>query len=621
MNKFIVLRARNRCLFEKAVHRLSQDALTHLSYFPSRIRVRVFEKSLTILVNFEISDSGGFRKNYYWNSADSQFAFDGFPLMSGIDPQKNWAEQIQTLWTSDNELISTLNGTWSVVFVSEQRVKALSDFTGMTPLFYLSNDEYIAVSPRQSLIACACGIRKWNLDALSWLSAQSNLIGDDGSFAGVKHLPPQYTLEFGRKNNPLGLTITPREVWSSDKSPILKDSEIDELLHRLIKQAETIGRVAPGDLNVDITGGLDSRLVAALGVNSQLKEMIGSLSTSGEPQAHEVQAGRVVADHLGMQHKLKARGPASLISFDRIIENVKRSVYRYDASICPTDGGVGTRQKSSLTLTGSGGEVYRRHCKSHMKVTLRTEDEMLDLFRDYHQPTDPLSLEHPDLRAHHRKSLQKLAKYYADSGANLNDITDIFFMRYRLPLWNGIMMNNIYGSVRLYPLLDRLGGTIAFRLPHEHRAGDRLHFHLLRRLDPELCKIPFLKNAWSSLVRDEAKSRFNMDLPNRPLKVKGPPTVKGINPMIGSLYSDHWDSALDFILQTKSPEFWSRFDRKRLKTLCGSKPQNLNGVVPGKQIYSLLSVSIALDDAGIPARDGVSHPPHLDGFEAEKMFG
>lgn len=119
--------------------------------------------------------------------------------------------------------------------------------------------------------------------------------------------------------------------------------------------------------------------------------------------------------------------------------------------------------------------------------------------------------------------MQELATSYHRQGVALNDVTDIFFMRYRLPLWNGVMMNNIFGAVRGYPLVN--GPKYAFSKGYRTRAGDRIHFELMLRINPALCAMQLLKFAWPHLI---AITRLNpvSPWPHPPTLLPFPPSAQ-----------------------------------------------------------------------------------------------
>jgi hypothetical protein len=117
--------------------------------------------------------------------------------------------------------------------------------------------------------------------------------------------------------------------------------------------------------------------------------------------------------------------------------------------------------------------------------------------------------------------MQKLAAEFHDQGVALNDVTDVFFMRYRLPLWNDTLLNNIYVSVRFYPLVNYKVARYAFAKGHEARIRDRIHFELLLAVNPTLCAMPFLNFAWPKDYKVLASAR-GVTLPEKTLSGRRP---------------------------------------------------------------------------------------------------
>jgi hypothetical protein len=86
------------------------------------------------------------------------------------------------------------------------------------------------------------------------------------------------------------------------------------------------------------------------------------------------------------------------------METLRSSVFRYESSICPSDGLVLSEPRSRIAVTGAAGEIYRRHCKAHCDVQLKSRAALIDLFADYHQRTDPLEIERSEIRATQQRS-------------------------------------------------------------------------------------------------------------------------------------------------------------------------------------------------------------------------
>lgn len=604
LNKFLVLKAATAELYDKALARVRDAAATALSFHPDQTYLIEDRERLTFFASYALSDSGGFRKDYVARRMDRVFAFDGMPYTSGIDTRQSVATQIDEAWASDQSALENVFGTWALLRLDRSELRVLSDFTGMTPLFYWQDKQYLAVSTRQMLLTTACGVQQPNLQGLAWLTGQANLIGSETAWLGVRHLPPQWTLTVSRRRGDLTPVLTQREIWSRETDPSVNQTDIDGIAQRLLEQCNALNRLPLPPLQVDITGGLDSRLTAALLAGSALKEKIGYLQTRGIENGHEIQVGRAVAAELGVEHRA-ITASSTIQTADWILETLRASTFRYEASICPSDGLILPGKQSRIAVTGAAGEIYRRHCKPHMKVCVRDRKQLLALFQDYHQKTDPLNIETDAIRDFQQRSMQQLAAGYADQGVPLNDVTDVFFMRYRMPLWNGPLLNNIYGSVRAYPLVNYHAARFAFAKGYESRVADRLHFELMLAINPKLCAMPFLGFVWPKEYGSIAAKK-GVTLPKAEFPVTGPGGMLQASggSQLSRMMNDGWQLCRSYLMDHPNSPIWSILDRARVEKLFGNQAGSIKNVVESKQVFAALGIQCALLGDYERRRDG-----------------
>jgi asparagine synthetase B (glutamine-hydrolysing) len=200
--------------------------------------------------------------------------FDGLPYTDTLDTSQPWTPQLDAAWADDQSALEKIYGTRALLRVTSKEVRALSDFTGMTPLFYWHDPEYLAISTRQLLLTTARGDATLDLDALSWLTGQANLIGDRMPWRGVRHLPPQWSLSVSMARGDIIPRLEQREIWPTHIDTSTRPQDTDEIAQALLRQCDAMGRLPLPPLQVDITGGLDSRLAAALLSATSLRDRI-----------------------------------------------------------------------------------------------------------------------------------------------------------------------------------------------------------------------------------------------------------------------------------------------------------------------------------------------------------
>lgn len=597
---------------------IGRDSLT---FYPSDIHVERWDESLTLFVSFSLISTARRVSDYVWRSPEALLSFDGFPYCGSFEPEASRAEMMLQQWRSDEHLIDTMSGTWAALRHGRDGGKALGDFTGMTPLFYAANAEYLAISPRQMLISSVTGRRlDLNLQNLAWLTGQANVMGEDSVWDGIKLLPPHWTLAWSGDRGDVTPRFTEREIWQAPEH--LDEARPSEIAQRLVAQADALERLDLPPFSMDITGGLDSRLAAAIVCGSRLAGRVERMQTRGPENGHEIQVGREVARQLGMDHVEITPSPKQL-NPQQIFTELRSSMFRYEATICPSDGLTGAAQMSRFVVSGSAGELYRRHCKPHMNVELQSIAELETLFADYHQTTDPLGIERSEVRDFQRRDLQNRALEFHRQGAGLNDVTDVFFLRYRLPLWNGVLQNNLFNQVKIYPLLDYRAACRAQNFDYKDRVEDRLHFELMAEINPRLCELPFYKFTWPRRFKDLPVAR-QLELPAHPFKTVGEQNLSQLS--VGSkmrvLIDQHWEHLRSYMLDPVSSRIWEVLDRTAVEHLFERNPATIRKVTETKQIMAMLGLQVVLTGDMLARMDGAPGTQvRLHGAAAQQMFG
>lgn len=605
MNKFIMVKARDIACYESALENLQRWALQCLPFFAESIELIEHKASLSLVANFCRHDTGGFYKEYWHIKSNCCTCFDGLPYGPEFELENNRAEVISNLWNHDEQLLDGLLGSWALLQNGPDGGRALTDFTGMTPLYYWADSRFLAVSPRQSLLSRVCGQGQIDTFALSWLSAQSNIMGHDMPWDGVRHLPPQWGMRWPVTAGDLSFQLTPRDLWMNAQSRQKDESDIATLASNMVHNANELAKLPTQDLSIDITGGLDSRLALAIVLQSNLSGNISQLVTRGTDESPEVIVGRQVAKHVGLAHVsggafAQGHKPAE------ILERIREAMFRYDASVCPSDGLIGATTHSRLKITGTGGEIYRRNCKPHMQVVLKSYSELIDLFENYHQTTDPLTLQNQALRSAHRKQLQQMAVATFEQGVDFNDVTDVFFLRFRLPHFSGALLNNVHNFLRLYPLVNRHACLRAYQHSYRERVTDRMHFELMRELNPSLCELPFAGYTWSADIREEA-AKDGLSVAKEPLKLDKPShisTSDSSGSVLHQMTSRGWPLVREYLLDFNRSDLWDLMDRDATKRFLMQEKPKFRGIAQYKQIFALLGMQAVLVNDTRQTRSG-----------------
>lgn len=205
-----------------------------------------------------------------------------------------------------------LAGEYAVVHIgSDGKITALTDPDGLHNLFYIDTDDMFAVSTRPSLLASLTGSRTLNLHSLAWISAIGYRVGSSTGYRYVEAVPQGTALiwdghkAFLKRRNALhrehanGLGAHPH--WFED-----------ELERGVAAAGRAVQLASTGKDRIDlpITGGKDSRMVLALCLAAGLDGRL-TLFTHGPPDHPDVVVGKVIADAVGLPHRMDRPAPAS----------------------------------------------------------------------------------------------------------------------------------------------------------------------------------------------------------------------------------------------------------------------------------------------------------------------
>ena len=628
MLKFIAVKARNAAIAAEIKSKLSRFAVYASSVWPNKISFYERPELNAFLFAIENFSSAGFYKEYSRQIGNSVLVFDGLPYFAGVNRKDiigSLAYQISTC--QEDELLEKIFGAWSFCWFGKGRCYALSDFTGMAPIYSLETPDFAAISNRQLFLGVARdgNAIRLNAFAASWQTGQGSHFGESMLVDGVRHIPPAATAQIDFNGADLIIKVKRRDLMTpaNELAEDVDERDAEGLVESFVAQMNALAGILDSDVRLDITGGLDSRTLAAIALSSTLKKRISHFQTSGPEGSREVEIGAHLAKKIGLEHTARVQKKASY-DFDQMLRQIRIQTFKYEGMICPTDAWAGPSSRSDLTIAGSAGEIYRRFCKPHVNVRLNTASDVFHTFASYQGPLDPLKIQSEEISAAQRDLLRSMAFQWLDRKADANDISDLFYVRNRLPHWNGVIFNNLRASVRVTPLANYRAAKLAFRTKFDHRLQDRYHFEVMSRLRPDLACEPFLDNQWSDPIRALA-ARRGLAVAEKQFVSTSRKTLADIipvgwflwencRPQISAYVEEHWNSACDRI-----------FNRAAVQTILdteGSRPPGVTGI---KALASLVTVVGLLSSDYQHGMDGdTSIPANIVGnarmlFDNEKL--
>lgn len=344
---------------------------------------------------------------------------------------------------------------------------------------------YVAEAPEgiyagTSPVAVARAARAGAPDPVAlWEMLATGVIYEDRSpFAGVRRLlgARRYRFRDGRPAGSEGTALLPPR----EPGPRASVAELAAACRETVGEWLDRGtRFLP-----DLTGGMDSRLVAGFQLGAGLAFDVTVTGDPGEPDA------RVAGDlarrlGLNLRRVPRSQGAGAQRSWDAVLRAAARVEGTYDAAEYAAIAAVHEPNSTigELSVNGSGGEVYRNYWWDERHVGRTEGDPAGELVRRFAASAIvPRFAEPRDAGRHFREVLARTLE--ARAGDPLPALFDHAYLHLRMQCWQGAIAsatNQIWPT--LSPLLLARPLSVLYRVPDRERLNGRL-FHALFRSFP-----------------------------------------------------------------------------------------------------------------------------------------
>lgn len=590
MNKYLIVKVKDPKQADDILVHVLREAPHSIALISTHAHAYKITNDL-FFVSLENQAAGDFsRKDHVFRSGDNYLTYDGIPFFDGHRyAQNGWAKELfgfmekRDLATAYDQL----GGTYNLACIRGSVVQAFGGFTGIPPLFYYEDERVAAIANRQLLLTLLRPNTNlsFDLQALSWLPGQANSIGADSIYSGIKILQPGEYLTLDRT---ITVSTFPKLIYDAPRKE-LASADYDAITDHFLKDFSAIKALPFNKLSMSVTGGKDSRMILALAVKSGLTDVIDEFFTSGDKDSPEVEVAKHICKKLDLKHNSKKADKRPPFDLYKAWNNLRFHPFRHEGSICPWDGNSAASNKSTIELNGMVGELYKKFVKSHETLQIETLNQAIDIFKNYQQRNDPLSLQHDDITSHQHHSMEQTVRSLHAAGVALNDLQDIIYINNRLPMWSGQMAANTFERIRIFPLANFNAARIAYSGGHELRQTARIHMEVMKRACPELVEMPFLDTKWDKRIHpylDGLKAA-------PPHPTRKPANSKNLTSWQWSFMDEGWDSIRDFLLSSPNSALFDIVDRRKLETVLVSR-ENIRQVIDAKEILSLINIQMLL---------------------------
>ncbi|WP_207870419.1 asparagine synthase-related protein [Pseudomonas sp. 51_B] len=504
MNKFLAVHLKSEWARRNFLEKLAKSYDAAVQFKPKLTAVHMLSTD-KLLLSLQADDFFGFGKNYFIEEQKAT-VFDGFPLPDGRPLDAGKGAQTLQLWLSHSASINSsferLRGEFSVATYtsSSNEITAFSDYTGLKPLFYIDNNDFSAVSNRQFLLNPICTQSYkplFDLPQASSLITQGNKFGSQSIFDGVHLLPPGNFLRICSKGD---IVITPFSSQLWDDRPIPSSSDYDDACDALVDNFNWIRDVpALNDkpIRLSLTGGEDSRLVLAMGLNSNIRSRITTF-TYGQADNPDIKAAEIVASAVKVPHEKKifasqAPGPVDINGY---WNGLSKHAFRFEGATGAWDGGWAKASKMNFDITGFSDFFFKRIRPSNAAVDIRSRAQASEHLLEFQQPYDPLDLVRSLPRQYESSQIQEWIDAKLSAGAALNELPELYYQDNRFTWWSGALNSNVLTQVRVSPMSSKLAAAIGLKQNLKDRRDRKFIFEMMKRLSPELLEIPYLNKQW-----------------------------------------------------------------------------------------------------------------------------
>lgn len=357
------------------------------------------------------------------------------------------------------------------------------DQFGVYPIWSGQIGQYFAVSNNVHAIAQlrkALGfpVERNAIHIASELAFENGLWGSS-CYSNIQILPADEHIEISYGGIEKFLRTTPWFYNSPQKYEELLDQAVEELKENVIAIAN-----APFSHRIsDLTGGYDSRLIAAAIMATGTKDEFGFF-TSGVNTGDSVSAS-----HIRQQFNLRRALFRQAGSAGDMIKNTQRSLWATYGTQTMAD--LRKRSGNNIELNGLLGEFFRQ-------FYLRNENEPpIDAIkRQFESRTNLLK---PSTVDHILGGFDEFFKRKKQEGYSEDHALCHLYLEQRNSNYNGVLLRSKSNVMPVsLPLYSPAGLAAALAHDDEYRKSLKVVYDIMKRLEPEMIFIPLEKRRWPS---------------------------------------------------------------------------------------------------------------------------
>jgi hypothetical protein len=364
-------------------------------------------------------------------------------------------------------------GCFALFQADADGIGAATSIAAADPVYYARTGDLVVVGNRALLVRLAAyGTVEYDVLALQSVARQCYFLSEETPFAGVRALPPASRMVSRDR-----LTVTTQPLPKGD------GRGGGDVADHLVRAVEPLHHNSE-EVRVTLTGGRDSRLIAALltGAGIPFRAF-----TSGFDDHPDVAVARRVAAALGVEHEV-TRPPLTQDNELSVVHPADRAhtmLRVCEGMLSAYENITGDAPYSTIPrLGGHNGEILRGGFLSGM------------------QETTPQAVRHRTQTLF----LAQRALFTAEANAHAEqlawtagglDVPDHLYVRFRVSRWHAAARAAMLRrGTPVQPFLDNRVVAAALALDPAFRRSERLVHRLVKRFAPAAARVPLEGGPW-----------------------------------------------------------------------------------------------------------------------------
>ena len=507
MRDVVLLRAVDRDALDRVVDR-SVDLIRAASA-PRATDVEVWRHGKTGLGLIQSCAPGAIERFPLHATRREAFTYSGFVASAAFAPA-----EVRHLISTDGDLAMSRSpggiATYFLADARQRRIYAWSSHAGMEGPYFTVGTDCTAISNRP-LLSHLIG-RQSDRAAMSSRWARRALLGsglwDDTPFEGTLQPPPRTAVIVSDD----GLRFVHHPVTLEGNFGKRDPAGVEALCAAALDAVTPLQRWPRGELW--LSGGKDSRLAAALIRRAGIDV---DVLTHAKIDAGEGEAAAAVAQALGLEHRITDSG--GIATGDDLLPTIF-------ANLRQSDGLLGEPRQLAYRKPAHRGnplvQGQAHHPRGGFKLKLpatreSVEQHLIDLV------VGDSDLVTEDLVEERRERLREILGGYSAPG-HPSELAYWLYSDWRMTRWTSAAYRAAAESRPVvWPMMDERVLQVSAALAPVDRVQEVAFFAALRRLSPDLARVPLYEDTWKFDAGKLGAERFpdGHDLRLSPFREKG----------------------------------------------------------------------------------------------------